>query len=92
MSSQSLVAKLDGLFVQVQARRLIPPFGHSIQQSPSSTRWLQDSLCFLVDVFFKRCFEKLELRDPIAREDQIVINGMVVNAVDDGVQVFAPEK
>ncbi len=81
---QAYIAVVDGFRVEIQSVSHIPTLGHPIEQSTCPACGFEQSLDFAIGMFGKDTRQELILRFPIASEDQIVEDGIVIDAFDDG--------
>jgi len=81
---ESFVAECDGFFVEIQPVALVSGFEHSIKESTCTAGGFKESFAFAFDVFIECGGKEFVFSDPVASEDQIVVDWIVVNTLVDG--------
>lgn len=77
------VAIIDRFGVKIKTGRKVTTFRHAIQKAARSASWFEHSLGFALHVLLESRLKEPILGRPIATENEIIINGIIVNVVFD---------
>ena len=84
VSLEPLIAKVDRLWVQIKSLAGVATSDHPVEKSTGSASRFQESFGFATHMLCESCSEEFILGCPVATEDQIVVDWVIVDTFLNG--------